>query len=85
MALIEKEFVPPKKEQINVRVNPDTLEMLEEYCRFIESSQNYVVEASLRFTFNKDRAFQEWLLTNRTTEGERKQKGGAEQGAGTRS
>jgi hypothetical protein len=67
MALIEKEFVPPKREQINIRLNPDTLETLERYCRFISSSQNYVVEQSLRLTFNKDRAFQEWLRHNRTT------------------
>ena len=69
MALIEKEFVPPKREQINIRLNTDVHEMLEQYCRFIESSQNYVVEESLRFTFNKDRAFQEWLIHNETTGG----------------
>ena len=40
MALIEKEVVPPKKEQISIRLNPETIEMLELYCRFIESSQN---------------------------------------------
>lgn len=74
MALIQKEFVPPKKEQISIRLNPDTLELLEQYCRFIESTANYVVEASLRLTFTKDRSFQEWLIHNRTTGGKSKQK-----------
>jgi hypothetical protein len=73
MALIAKECVPPKREQINIRLNPDVREMLDEYCRFIESSQNYVVEQSLRCTFDKDRAFQEWLTHNETTAEKRKE------------
>jgi predicted transcriptional regulator len=67
MALIAKERIPPKREQINIRLNPDVLEMLDNYCRFIESSQNYVVEQSLRYTFDRDRAFAEWLTQNETT------------------
>jgi hypothetical protein len=44
MPVIEREFIPPKKEQLNIRVDPDVAQTLERYCTFIESSQNYVVE-----------------------------------------
>jgi hypothetical protein len=58
MALIAKECVPPKREQINIKLNSDVLEMLDEYCQLFESGQNYVVKQLLRYTFDKDRAFQ---------------------------
>jgi hypothetical protein len=70
MPLIEKEFVPPKKEQCKVRLDPDVMDLLESYCRFMESSQNYVLERLLRYGFNRDRDFQVWLQKNRTTAGE---------------
>lgn len=74
MALIDKEFIPPKKEQINIRLDPELLDLLECYCRFIQSAQNYVVEQSLGYTFRRDREFQQRLLKNRTT-GEKAKKG----------
>ncbi len=67
MALIEKEFIPPKKEQFHVRLDPDLIEMLNRYAAFIESSSNYIIEQSLRHTFTKDRDFQTWLSTQETT------------------
>ncbi len=68
MPLIDREFVPPKKEQLNVRVDPDVMEMLNRYCAFLESGQHYVVEQALRYMFTKDRDFQTWLTTQETTE-----------------
>lgn len=70
MAIIRKEFIPPKKEQVTIRLDPDVLRRLDLYCRFIESCQNYVIEQSLEYTFNKDRDFHDWLLKNGTTAGE---------------
>ena len=67
MPLIEQEIIAPKKEQVTVRLNPELMELLECYARFIHSGQNYVVEQSLRYTFSKDRDFQQWLPKNRTT------------------
>ena len=61
MALIEKQVIPPKKEQLTIRLDPGTIAMLERYAEFIESSLHYVIEESLAFTFRKDREFQEWL------------------------
>jgi hypothetical protein len=67
MPVIEREFIPPKKEQLNVRLDPDALELLNQYCVFIESSQHYVVQQALRFMFGKDRDFQNWLSAQGTT------------------
>ena len=61
MPLIEREFIPPKKEQLNIRLAPDVLETLNRYCVFLNSSQNYVVEQALGYMFGKDREFQAWL------------------------
>jgi len=70
MAIIRKESIPPRKVQLTIRLDPDVLRRLSLYCCFIESCQNYVVEQSLKHTFNKDRHFQDWLLINGTTGGD---------------
>ncbi len=67
MPLIEREFIPPKKEQLNVRVDPDVVEMLNRYAAFLNSGQRYVVEQALRYMFAKDSDFQTWLSTQETT------------------
>jgi hypothetical protein len=67
MPLIEQEIIPPKKEQFTLRLDPEALELVECYARFIHSGQNYVIEKSLRYTLSKDRDFQQWLPQNRTT------------------
>lgn len=67
MPLIDREFIPPKKEQLNVRVDPDVMEMLNRYCVFLDSGQHYIVEQALRYMFTKDRDFQTWLSTQETT------------------
>ncbi len=70
MALIDKEVIPPKKEHLTARIDPDLLQTLNHYCRFIQSSQNYVIEQSLRYMFAKDRDFQLWMNTQGATEEE---------------
>jgi predicted transcriptional regulator len=67
MPVIEREFIPPKKEQLNIRVDPDVAQTLDHYCTFIASSQHYVVEQALRYMFGKDRDFQSWLTSQETT------------------
>src|SRR5438093_13643447 len=69
MALIEKQVVLAKKEQLSVRLDPRTVELLERYAAFIESSLHYLIEQSLAYTFRKDREFQDWLERNGTTAG----------------
>ena len=69
MALIEKQVVLAKKEKLSVRLDPRTVELLERYAAFIESSLHYVIEQSLAYTFRKDREFQDWLERTGTTAG----------------
>ena len=68
MSLIDKEVIAPKKKPLSIRLDPELSRLLESYCIFIQSSQNYVIERSLRYTFTKDRDFQLWLSTQETTE-----------------
>ncbi len=44
MPLIEQEIIPPKKEQFTLRLDPELMELVECYARFIHSGQNYVIE-----------------------------------------
>ena len=69
MALIEKQVVPAKKEQLSVRLDPRTVELLGRYAAFIESSPHYVIEQSLAYTFRTDREFQDWLERTGTAAG----------------
>ena len=74
MALILKEPVLPKKEQLNIRLDPEVIEKLESYCTFIESTQNYVIQQLLLYTFRKDKEFQRYLEVHGTTRREKKSK-----------
>jgi hypothetical protein len=61
-------FIPkqPKKErdQITIKLDRDVLQNLEHYCRYLDSSRDYVINQSLVFIFRKDRPFTEWLVAN---------------------
>jgi hypothetical protein len=54
----------PKKEleQITIKLDRDVLETLEQYCRYLESSRDYVINQCLVFISRKDRPFAEWLV-----------------------
>jgi len=53
----------PKKErdQITIRLDRDVLETLEHYCRYLESSRDWVINQCLTFIFRKDKQFTLWL------------------------
>ncbi len=53
----------PKKErdQITIKLDRDVLQTLEHYCKYLESSRDYVINQCLVFIFRKDRPFTEWL------------------------
>jgi len=55
----------PKKErdQITIKLDRDVLQTLEHYCRYLESSRDYVINQGLAFIFRKDRPFTEWMAT----------------------
>lgn len=56
----------PKKErdQITIKLDRDVLQNLEHYCRYLDSSRDYVINQCLVFIFRKDRPFSEWLTAN---------------------
>ena len=49
----------PKKErdQITIRLDRDVLESLEHYCRYLESSRDWIINQCLTFIFHKDKPF----------------------------
>jgi len=56
----------PKKErdQITIRLDREVLQTLEQYCRYLESSRDYVINQCLTFIFRKDRPFSDWLAAH---------------------
>jgi predicted transcriptional regulator len=46
----------PKKErdQITIKLDRDVLQNLEHYCRYLDSSRDYVINQCLVFIFRKD-------------------------------
>ena len=58
-------FIPkqPKKEreQIAIKLDRDVLRSLEQYCRYLDSSRDYVIGAALEFIFRKDKHFADWV------------------------
>ena len=61
-------FIPkqPKKDrdQITIKLDRDVLQSLERYCRYLDSSRDYVINQCLLFIFRKDRQFHEWAAGN---------------------
>ena len=55
----------PKKErdQITIRLDRDVLQTLEQYCRYLESGRDYVINQCLTFIFRKDKPFSLWLAS----------------------
>ena len=53
----------PKKErdQITIRLDRDVLQNLEQYCRYLESGRDGVINHCLAFIFRKDKPFAMWL------------------------
>ena len=49
----------PKKDrdQITIRLDRDVLQDLEQYCRYLESGRDYVINQCLAFIFRKDKSF----------------------------
>ena len=67
MSLIAPQPKAPEKEQLTVRLERRTHELLKRYCEFIESTQDYVLNQALVFTFQRDKAFNDWLSSNPDT------------------
>ena len=48
------------RDQITIKLDRDVLEILEDYCRYLDSSRDYVINQCLVFIFRKDRPFAQW-------------------------
>lgn len=64
MSLIAPQPKAREKEQLTVRLERPTYELLKRYCEFIESTQDYVLNQALVLTFQRDKAFNEWLVAH---------------------
>jgi hypothetical protein len=53
-----------ERDQITIKLDRDVLLSLEQYCKFLDSSRDYVINQCLTFIFRKDREFADWLGGN---------------------
>jgi hypothetical protein len=61
MATVIPKQLKKERDQITIKRDRDVLQNLEHYCRYLESSRDYVINQCLVFIFRKDRAFSDWL------------------------
>jgi len=69
MPLITPQPKTPPKEQLTVRLERQTHELLKQYCAFIESTQDYVLNKMLLFMFQRDKEFGDWLAAQQGSAG----------------
>lgn len=63
MASVIPKQLKKERDQVTIRLDRDVLQNLEHYCRYLESSRDYVINQCLAFIFRKDRAFLDWLTS----------------------
>ncbi|MCX6592331.1 MAG: hypothetical protein NTZ56_12485 [Acidobacteria bacterium] len=61
MPVVIPKQLKKERDQISIKLDRDVLEDLERYCRYLESSRDYVIGQSLAFIFRRDREFQAWI------------------------
>jgi hypothetical protein len=49
------------KETLSVRLDPTLIEQLDDYCTFINSGRQDVIQSALTYIFEKDKDFITWL------------------------
>ena len=55
-------------EQINFKIDTQTLEKLRAYSEFIDSEQGYVIREALNYLFETDSTFQEFFSSRAKSE-----------------
>jgi hypothetical protein len=63
MASVIPKQVKKDRDQITIKLDRDVLQNLEHYCRYLDSSRDYVINQCLVFIFRKDRPFSDWLAS----------------------
>jgi hypothetical protein len=61
MASVIPKQLKKDRDQITIKLDRDVLQNLEHYCRYLDSSRDYVINQCLVFIFRKDRTFSDWL------------------------
>ena len=63
MASVIPKQLKKDRDQITIKLDRDVLQNLEHYCRYLDSSRDYVINQCLVFIFRKDRTFSDWLIS----------------------
>jgi hypothetical protein len=53
--------VKKQREPVTVKLDKVVIEQLRLYAKFIDSTQEHIVNEALALTFRKDKDFQDWL------------------------
>ena len=61
MAIIKAPPKQPKSVTIQARVEESVKVQLDQYAKFIDTSQSYVITEALKLLYRKDKDFQSWL------------------------
>jgi len=61
MATVIPKQTRKERDHITIRLDRDVLQILEHYCRYLESGRDYVINQCLTFIFRKDKPFTMWL------------------------
>jgi hypothetical protein len=60
MALVRK---PPETVSRTIKLDQPVNELLDDYCRFVECTADYVTNFTLRKTLSRDPDFKKWKAT----------------------
>jgi hypothetical protein len=55
-------------EQVNLKIDTETLEKLRGYAEFINSEQGYIIREALNYLFESDSTFQEFFSSRPKSE-----------------
>jgi len=68
IAPVIKPQVKVQFEQINFKIDSQTLEKLRAYSEFIDSEQSYIIREALNYLFEKDPTFQAFVASRPPSE-----------------
>jgi hypothetical protein len=64
MPILKPQAKPVERQPLGCKLERPIFDLLKAYCRYLASTQEYVLRESLLFTFRKDVEFRQWLVEN---------------------
>jgi len=64
MSILKPQAKPLERQALTCKLERPVFDLLRAYCRYLASTQEYVLRESLLFTFRKDHDFRQWLAQN---------------------